>query len=182
MWWRVEVGQAYDTDCVGIVIAPYSTNLYSWKHINNLKNPLSTHQSRERTSRHIFCKRLQKCTLILYQVIGSIPTGKSRQVLGASLQWYSTPSDIIAKLHYQDFYKGWLQDSDIVFCNTIWGWYPVDGNQVHHVDFKGGPQHAHSLAWHNQTGVSWRTRLSWHDSQSLSAVDLQILLRLVRLW
>ena len=111
--------QADDTDGVGIVISPYSTKLYIRKHIDSLLNPLSTHQDFERTAEHLFCERFQKCTLIIHQVIVSIPTGKGQQFLGASLQWYSTPSDIIAKLHYQDCYRGWIQDGDIVFCNPL---------------------------------------------------------------
>ena len=121
MWWRVAVGRADETDGVGIFTVTYSNKLYRCEHIDSHWNPLSTHQYRERTADHLFCERLQKFTLILHQVIVSISTGKVWQVLGASLRWYSTPSYIIAKLHYQDFYRGWLQDGDIVFCNPLWG-------------------------------------------------------------
>ena len=170
IWWRVAVGRADDIDGVGIVIAPYSAKMYSRKHIDSRWNPLSTHKYRERTSDHLLCERLQKCTLVIHQVIGSIPTGKGWQFLGSSLRWYLTPSDIIAKMHYQDCYRGWLQYDDIVFYNTLWGWYLGDVNQVRHTDFQGGPQHSHRLAWNNQTGVSWTTRLAWHYSRSFSAV------------
>ena len=109
VWWRVAVGWTDNTDGVVIVIAQYSTKLHSRKHIDSRWNPLSTHQDRERTAEHLFCERLQNCTLILHQVIDSIPTRKGQQVLWASLRWYSMLSDIIEKLHYQDFYRGGLQ-------------------------------------------------------------------------
>ena len=70
------MGQAYETDGAGIVIAPQYTKLYSREHIDICLNLLSTHQDHERNAEHLFCKRLQKCNLILHQVIGSIPTGK----------------------------------------------------------------------------------------------------------
>ena len=118
MWWRVAVGRADDTYGVGIVILPYSTKLYSREHIDSRWNPLSTHQDCLRTVKRLFCESFKKFTLILHQVIGSIPTGKGRKVLGVSLWWYSTPWNIIAKMHYQDFYRGWFQDGDIVFCKS----------------------------------------------------------------
>ena len=58
MWWRVAVGIADDKNGVGIVIAPYYTNIYSRRYIDSLKYPLSTDQDHERTVEHIFCVRL----------------------------------------------------------------------------------------------------------------------------
>ena len=146
MWWRFEVVQADDIDGVGIVISPWSTKVYSRKYIDSTLNILSTHQDYEITDEHLLCERFQKYTLILHQVIASIPTGRGQNFLEASLWWYSTPSDLIAKLHYQDFYRGWLQEGDIVFFDILWGWDLGDGNRVHHTDSQGGPHHAHSLA------------------------------------
>ena len=79
------MGRANDTYGARIFIAMYSTNLYILKHIDSLLNPLYTHQYHERTAEHIICERLKKCTLIAHQVIGSIPTWKGPQVLGALL-------------------------------------------------------------------------------------------------
>ena len=134
---------------------------------------LCLHTNIVKTAEHLFCERLQKCTLVLYQVIGIIPTGKGRQVIGASLWWYSTPSDFIAKLHYKDCYRGWLQHGNIFLCNPLLGWDLRYSNQVDNTYFQGGRQHANSLAVNNHMVVSWPTRLAWYDSQFFSAVNFK---------